>query len=685
MALTSTNAEPSSVPTSAQVKARAGSPALTAPLFFAGVFLVFLGERVLGHLGSPRVIATGLGAVAMLVATALRWVKGATAPGDRGRIERLLGVAQLVTCLAVALALLMYTAPGAIGLEKLEADKREYWEKALQITWVVLSLASLLPLGFAEAALIPMRRAEHPESRRVIAAASAGLAIALAVGYLGLFVGSARLYGVAVDYAYFKTAKPSTSTIAVARNLKEPVRIVAFFPALNEVRGEVERYLREVALNNPKVKVEFIDRVLQPKIAREMRVNQDGTVVLSRGEVRQMLNVGLELKNARATLRNFDQEFQKNLMKLARDARVAYVTIGHREINDTAAEDGKKDKGKTISALRKLLEMQNYRVQDLGMPQGLATEVPSDANVVLVLGPKDPFAPQEVAALKQYVARGGALLLALDAEALLTDDSAAPVGAPTSSASTATAAASPVASPPTGSTGSTLTNAGVAPNLNELAGLVGLSLDSSILANDRGNSVAFAGNKSDVARIVTNKFSSHATMSTLSRHSAWVVLFGTGSLKKLDAKDKTVDFALRSTATTFADTNRNFVFDSTEQRQSFDIAAAVSRQLGGSVGGPPGSKPLEQRSFVLADAELFSDNVLLNVPTNRFLLVDVMRWLGGEESLRGEVSSEEDVKIEHTKDKDVFWFYSTIFGMPALVLGLGLYLSRRSKGKGKSQ
>jgi hypothetical protein len=43
------------------------------------------------------------------------------------------------------------------------------------------------------------------------------------------------------------------------------------------------------------------------------------------------------------------------------------------------------------------------------------------------------------------------------------------------------------------------------------------------------------------------------------------------------------------------------------------------------------------------------------------------------------VNTEEDIKIEHTQKKDLVWFYSTIFGAPALVLGLGLTFSRRSR------
>ncbi|HEX2881342.1 MAG TPA: hypothetical protein VHO25_17560, partial [Polyangiaceae bacterium] len=54
-------------------------------------------------------------------------------------------------------------------------------------------------------------------------------------------------------------------------------------------------------------------------------------------------------------------------------------------------------------------------------------------------------------------------------------------------------------------------------------------------------------------------------------------------------------------------------------------------------------------------------------------------WLGGEESFTGEVNTEEDVRIEHSQQKDLAWFYGTIFGVPGLVLAGGLIVSRRSR------
>jgi hypothetical protein len=44
---------------------------------------------------------------------------------------------------------------------------------------------------------------------------------------------------------------------------------------------------------------------------------------------------------------------------------------------------------------------------------------------------------------------------------------------------------------------------------------------------------------------------------------------------------------------------------------------------------------------------------------------------------------EEDKRIEHTKQVDMNWFYATIFGVPGAVLGLGLFISRRSRSGGK--
>jgi hypothetical protein len=242
-------------------------------------------------------------------------------------------------------------------------------------------------------------------------------------------------------------------------------------------------------------------------------------------------------------------------------------------------------------------------------------------------------------------------------------------------------------------------------NIEELVGLVGLKFDGTVLANPVRH-MQRAGNESDNIILMTNRFSSHASVSTLSRNAsqAAVVMVGANSLDKAStAKTERVDFTLRSLTGTFPDKNRNFRQEKTDEPDNiFNMGAAVAKAIEGPSGeasseaasaagggGAAGkddkdkSAAKEMRAFVLADADSVSDLLLGNFPANRMMVFDAVRWLGGEESFTGEVNTEEDVRIEHSQQKDLAWFYGTIFGVPGLVLGVGLMVSRRSRqGKG---
>jgi len=149
---------------------------------------------------------------------------------------------------------------------------------------------------------------------------------------------------------------------------------------------------------------------------------------------------------------------------------------------------------------------------------------------------------------------------------------------------------------------------------------------------------------------------------------------------------------VRAMGGTFADTNQNYEYDKDEKKDTYNLVAAVSKALPAAAAptpppadaakkdAPPEAK--EMRAFVVADADSMSDLLMSNFGPNRLLLMDAIRWLGGEDSFAGEVNDEEDVRIEHSKQKDLVWFYSTIVGMPALVLGLGLTVARRARRTG---
>jgi ABC-type uncharacterized transport system involved in gliding motility auxiliary subunit len=131
--------------------------------------------------------------------------------------------------------------------------------------------------------------------------------------------------------------------------------------------------------------------------------------------------------------------------------------------------------------------------------------------------------------------------------------------------------------------------------------------------------------------------------------------------------------------------------DSDETKGVFRLVASVTRPLedkkNSKENGTENEKqePVETRMVVVADGDALSDATLMNPSHfngNPQFVVDVIRWLGGEEAFSGLVASTEDVRIEHTKQKDKAYFYLTIFGVPALVLAMGWTgLRRRRRAK----
>ncbi|MEZ4227125.1 MAG: Gldg family protein [Polyangiaceae bacterium] len=694
------------------------APLWVAPLYVLGMVLVFVGQRVLSTLDTASSVVTALGVMGAVGATVLRFLPKYRAGGERREIETLLAVLSVVGLVALALyALTTDTGQDKAGLSALDADAKERWLGVLTILWIALSALAIVPMLFAEGALLPMRRAERPESRRVRAAVVSGFSLVLAAIYGSLFVYAAYGASWKADYSYFKTSEPSDSTKKIAASLSEPVSVIAFYPDVNEIRPQVEGYLRGVAASAPNLQIEVQDRLLIPKKARELRATQDGVVVLSKGGVTESLNIGTDERNARPKLKTLDRDFQEKLLKLVRSRRTVYLTVGHGELNEQSSGESN---GRSLRIVRTLLQKQNYLVKDLGLAQGLGSEVPADADVVMALGPTEPFAPEEIASLRRYSDRGGKLLIAVDPDALREGADAAsdgsspgeetdgegeaePTRAPAPSAVATPSAAPPASAAPIASGSAKPAAApppappleGAAASFAELTRVVGIEYSPYVLANERQH-VRRRFNDSDRTLLVTNRFSSHAAVSTLSRNSARavVVAFGAGSFERAAGATESVDFAVRAMAGTFQDRNKNYKEDDGEKGATFNIAAAVVRKATAKPLKPeakPGEKPDdkkgapppdEMRAFVIADADALSDLVLSNVLGNQVLFLDALRWLGGEESFSGEVNSEEDVRIEHSKEKDAIWFYATLFGAPALVLALGFVLSRRGRRKG---
>jgi ABC-type uncharacterized transport system len=607
-------------------KNREGSIGLTA-LWFGGMVAIFIGERLISA-GTWRWLGAA-GAAMVVAAILLRWLRGSRFTDEARCVERWLVYLYKLGAIAVV----MYAAQSDL----VQLDKS--WPKltgALGALWPAVWLAAAAPIVLVEAAYASVARAPHLELARIRDALYSGLGLAGALVFAFTFAYVSSERDKKVDLSYFRTARPGEATKKLAASLDQPVEVDLFFPSANEVKDQVELYFDDLKKESKLLDVHRYDNAIDPAKAKELGVTGNGTVAIKRAGRKELLTIGLELEAARSQLLNLDKEVNKRLLQVAKPQRTVYLVTGHGERSDAPSSD--TDQRLTIRELRELLQSQGFLVRNLSAADGLAADVPSDAALLLVIGPQKPFIPEELAALERYLDKGGRLFLALD-----------PENGP----------------------------------MTELTSILGLKYFAVTLADDqdyarRSSTVA------DRANIVVQSFSSHPSVTTLSHHGAVkpMILVGAGPLEEIPVKERpdsrknlSIDFTVRSHLATWNDIDGNFELNPPkERRQVWHLGAAVVRKR-------PGNKPADEtRALVLGDSDAVADKVV-NLYGNPHYVVDGVKWLLGDEALAGEVSSEVDVPVAHTRKQDVIWFYSTIFLAPLAALGLGTVVTRRRRGR----
>ncbi|HEY6178062.1 MAG TPA: Gldg family protein [Kofleriaceae bacterium] len=643
---------------------RTASPWWASLAFGIGLLFFFLGERFFGHLSGVRFVLTGLGVLAIVGITGARAWAMTTSTGARRRVER-----TLLWChLGTLLALVLYVLTTGWGLARLGiTDSASHFPAAVTVLYMAVLVASMVPVLMVELSLgVALRTAfdvrEDPENDagveylRVREIGWSGLSVGLALSFLMVTCQVADQRNVQRDVSYFKTSSPGESTQKIVASSSDPIKVLMFFPDANEVKNQVRGYFQTLASATGRLGVEVHDRLADAELAGKYKAVKDGTIILVRGtgdkEKTQTIDIDPDITKARSStskLRNLDREVNSALTKLMRDKRKAYVTVGHGEMNDPEsmpAELKGKIPERSTTSFKKALADLNYEVKNLGLME-LAKDVPDDATVLFILSPSVPLQAGEWESLVRFLDRGGHLLLALDPKGQIA--------------------------------------------MGPLEGKLALKM----LPGDLTDEVQFLpqrGKLPDRRLVLTNQFSAHASTTTLSRLvDRGILLIDAGALddapyaeKPEHAPKKTI--IIRSMESSFLDTNENFAFDSgTEKKQRWNIAAAVE---GARVNNKDG-----YRALVFADVDLFSDlygrdplgrvaPVLASGP----LLGDAVRWLGGEEQFGGEVVSEDDKPIQHTKNQDVVWFMLTIIGAPIIVLTLGLLgTTRRRRGPKKAE
>ena len=626
-----------------------------SPILLIGLICFFLGQRSLAHLALGSKILSILGIALVVISALIRLLAFAKNKDSRRSLEGIFSLCHV----GVLLALLGYwvtTTSGltALGLEGASAEK---FATAITVLWIILLVISIVPLLVVESTIgISGRHSYRLDSGgettveifRVREAALSGLSIALAASFLMVTCNVADQRNIRKDVSYFKTSSPGTSTENIVKSLDKPLTVNLFFPPTNEVAEEVETYFEALEQATGKVEISKYNRLTDIEIAKKNQAMKDGTVVLSLGDNKERFTLNPDIKNARRTqLRELDKKVQEALMKVVRSKRVAYLTVGHGELNQSGADrenvlgDARSQATKSTH-LRKWLRSSNYEVKEY---KGLGAPIPEDADILISLAPQVALTLEEQKAIDAYLAKGGAALLVFD---------------------------------PTGEG-----------DLGILEKRLGVRYDARPLADDK-EFVPIQRGAAAHQYLATNQFSSHASISSASRLGSnfGIAFFRTGSLvdAQTDGPATKKTYVIKSLASSWRDTDGNWTFDgSSEKRKRYNIVAAVENPVAEGAEETPANK---MRVVIASDAELFSDMVMR--PSMRLgtqtppqaIVLDIIKWLGGEEAFSGTVNNEKDVFIQHTKSEDVVWFYLTILGVPFLVLVLGLgYVFGRRRSK----
>ena len=186
-------------------------------------------------------------------------------------------------------------------------------------------------------------------------------------------------------------------SVKLVQNLQQPIKVFGFFRLEDRERTRYEDLLKQYAHYTDQLTYDLVDPDRHPTVAKRYNVTAYNTIVV----------VG---NNQEEKLFRIDEEALTNaILKVTRQTKkVAYFITGHGEASITDTERN------GYSIARQGLEEQNYIVKDLLVAQH--GQIPEDAAVAVLAGPRKELLEPELQALTAYLARGGHLLLLLDPE-----------------------------------------------------------------------------------------------------------------------------------------------------------------------------------------------------------------------------------------------------------------------------
>ena len=184
-------------------------------------------------------------------------------------------------------------------------------------------------------------------------------------------------------------------TIKFISSIPREVNLTAFFqtesPEKIAFTNLISGYLEET----DKIKLKYIDPDKNPSVTKQYGVATYVTLVLESGTK--------ETKIQNTT----EENITNALLKVTRDEqKTIYFLEGHNESRISSLEN------EGYAAAKQNLEQDGFIVKPLLLLQ--SGEIPKDASVLVVAGPKKPLQNEEQKAIENYLNSGGAVFMLID-------------------------------------------------------------------------------------------------------------------------------------------------------------------------------------------------------------------------------------------------------------------------------
>ncbi|MGK7922501.1 MAG: GldG family protein [Trichodesmium sp.] len=204
-------------------------------------------------------------------------------------------------------------------------------------------------------------------------------------------------YQTRIDFTENQKFTLSPQTIEVLENLEQPVKLWIFERGENPQYSQlIENYQRQA---NGKFNFELVDPQTQPGKANQFGVKQLGEIHLQAGEKKEVIiSRQIEPLTESKLTNSIENILGSKILKI-------YFLQGHGERELTDGQEG-------FSQASNALENKNYIVESINLAN--ISQVPEDADVLIIGGPQREFLEAEVTALKTYLEAGGGVLIMLD-------------------------------------------------------------------------------------------------------------------------------------------------------------------------------------------------------------------------------------------------------------------------------